>query len=63
VTAVAFAIMVLEFAGQDELIETVITAEGVTEEHTPEYEGNVDEQLCDVTIVVLIDSNTDTVKT
>ena len=44
-TAVAFAIMVLEFAGQDELIETVITAEGVTEEHTPEYEGNVDEQL------------------
>ena len=54
--------MVLEFAGQDELIETVITAEGVTEEHTPEYEGKVDEQLCDVTIVVPIDSDMNIVK-
>ena len=53
---------VLEFAGQEELIETVITDPGVTEEQTPEYEGKDDEQLCEETIVVLINSNADIVK-
>ena len=44
-TEVGFVMTVLEFAGQEELIETVITDPGVTEEQTPEYEGKDDEQL------------------
>jgi hypothetical protein len=53
--------IVLEFDGHDELYETAITVPGATNEHTPEYKGKVDEQLCNDTRVVLIDSNANTV--
>ena len=44
-TAVAFAMMVLEFDGQEELTETEMVVPVVTEVHTPEKEGINAEQF------------------
>ena len=64
VTAVAFAITVLEFAGQDVLYVADILTPGVTEVQIPENKGKVDAQLCAAAkVVALINSNAGTMKT
>jgi hypothetical protein len=62
VTAVAFAITVLELAGHDVLYVADILTPGVTKVQIPEYKGKVDAQLCDAAKVALINSNADTMK-
>jgi hypothetical protein len=50
VTEVAFAMMVLELDGQDELTETEMELPEVADAHTPPgNEGKVAMQLCDTT--------------
>ena len=58
----ALATTVLELAGHDVLYEADILTPAVTEVQIPEYEGKVDTQVCDAASVVLIKSNTDTMK-
>jgi hypothetical protein len=59
---VALATTVLELSGHDVLYDAEILTPGVTEVQIPEYEGKVDEQVCDAARVALIKSSAGTTK-